>query len=91
MPDERPRRRSGCHTVLPMSPPLDQPGAAYLKPQSKQSTSLTTKELAKGRTYPWAAKLCGAGTVAAVESAVQLVDWIAAAGVRLVACHSLPG
>jgi hypothetical protein len=74
-----------------MSPPLDQPGAAYLKPQSKQSTALTTKELAKGRTYPWAAKLCGAGTVAAVESAVQLVDWIAAAGVRLVACHSLPG
>lgn len=71
-------------------PPLEQPGAAYLKPQSKQGTGLTTKELAKGRTYPWAAKLCGVRSVAAVESAVQLVDWIAAAGVRLVACHSPP-
>ena len=72
------------------TPPLEQPGAAYLKPQSKQGTGLTTKELAKGRTYPWAAKLCGVRSVAAVESAVQLVDWIAAAGVRLVACDSPP-
>ena len=75
----------------PMSPPLDPPGAAYLKPQSKQGTALTTKDLAKGRTYPWAAKLCGVGNVVAVESAVQLIDWIAATGVRLAACHSSPG
>ena len=74
-----------CSPDSPIPPP-EQPGAAYLKPQSK----LTTKELAKGRTYPWAAKLCGVRSVAAVESAVQLVDWIAAAGVRLVACHSPP-
>jgi len=59
-------------------------GAAYLKPQSKQGTALTTKDLAKGRTYPWAAKLCGVGNVVAVESAVQLIDWIAATGVPFV-------
>ena len=91
LPSRRDRRKPHCvdPTLLARlahPPPPEQPGAAYLKPQSK----LTTKELAKGRTYPWAAKLCGVRAVAAVESAVQLLDWIAAAGVRLVACHSPP-
>ena len=75
-------RRRGS-TACPSSPP-HHPGGAYLKPPSKHGAVLAAGDLAKGRSYPWAALLCGAGTVAAVESAVQLVDWMAAAGVPFV-------
>jgi len=59
-------------------------GSVYLKPQSKHGAALTAAELARGRTYPWAARLCGASNVTAVEGAVQLIDWMAAAGVPFV-------
>ena len=82
----------GCGGALvacpksPISLSLDHPGSVYIKPQSKHGAALTAAELARGRTYPWAARLCGASNVTAVEGAVQLIDWMAAAGVRPCPC-----
>ena len=44
---------------------------------------LTPEDLSRGRSYPWVAWLCGTTNVFHVESALQLVDWLAAAGVPL--------